>query len=58
MSHKSRTMVDVECPKCRMVYGVTSSEVVRGTWRDCPRCSAPCDFEDDKPGDERGDGDS
>lgn len=58
MSDKPRATLDVECPRCRKLYEVTSAEVVRGAWRDCPRCAAPCDTEDDKPDSERGDGDA
>ena len=58
MSHKPRTTLEVQCGRCRHVYRATSEEVRAGTWRNCPKCRAPCDYEDDEPGDERRDGDS
>jgi len=40
-TRKPRAVLDVECPVCGHIHGVTSAQVMAGTWRDCPKCGAP-----------------
>jgi len=45
--HKPRAILDVECAICGHIHSATSEEVISGTWRDCPKCGAPPDAEEE-----------
>ena len=38
-----RAVLDVQCGRCGHINAVTSDEVLRGRWRDCPVCGASAD---------------
>ena len=31
--------IEVTCPRCETVYSVTTADIRRGTWRQCPQCA-------------------
>lgn len=42
---RARAVLDVQCARCGHIHSVTSEEVIKGRWRDCPKCDAPADAE-------------